>query len=155
MDNATNLILDYSLIQATETGRSVTMETEGLRRCLTHVLDSGVQVLSIATDLMKKTYPYIEHQYDMWHLTKGVTKQLTKHGKAKHCEKLLPWIHSISNHFWWCAQTFNSVSQATEERIAADRARFPAAMPLTIGCDFQCRSCPSGQGPAQPTISLR
>ena len=57
MDNATNLILDYSLIQVTETGRSVTMETEGLRRCLTHVLDSGVQVLSIATDLMKKTYP--------------------------------------------------------------------------------------------------
>ena len=50
MDNATDLIIDYSLIQVTETGSSVTMETEGLRRCLTHVLDSGVQVLSIATD---------------------------------------------------------------------------------------------------------
>ena len=31
----------------------------------------------------------------------------TINGKTKHCEKLLPWIHSISNHLWWCAQTCN------------------------------------------------
>ena len=27
--------------------------------------------------------------------------------KTKKCEKLLPWIQSITNHLWWCAQTCN------------------------------------------------
>ena len=37
MDNATDLILDYSLVQVTETGSSVTMEKEGVEHCLTNV----------------------------------------------------------------------------------------------------------------------
>ena len=110
--NATDLILDYSLVQVTETGSSVTMEKEGLERCLTNVLGKDVLVKSITTDrhtgvsaLLKRKYPTIDHQYDVWHLAKSIVKKLTKAGKTKKCNALLPWIHSISNHLWWSAQT--------------------------------------------------
>ena len=36
---STGLILDYSLVQVTETGISVAMEKEGLQRCINYVLD--------------------------------------------------------------------------------------------------------------------
>ena len=83
-----------------------------MRRCLDKLLDQGVDIISLATDrhtgvtfLMKKSYPHIEHQYDVWHLAKSVTKKLTKKAQAKHCGQLFPWIQSISNHLWWAAQS--------------------------------------------------
>ena len=67
MDSATDLILDYSLVHVSETGSSVAMEKEGLRRCL-EKLTQGVDILSVATDrhtgvasLVKKCCSYIEH----------------------------------------------------------------------------------------------
>ena len=75
MHSATDLIL----VQVTETGSSVAMEKDGLRRCLDKVLAQGVEITSIATDrhvgvasLMKKEYSFIDHQYDVWHLSKIV-----------------------------------------------------------------------------------
>ena len=63
------------------------MKKEGLRRCLESLLVNGVQILSIATDryrgmgsLMKREYPYIGHQCDVWHLAKSVLKKLTQKG---------------------------------------------------------------------------
>ena len=112
MDNVTDLIIDYSLVQMTETGSSVAMEKEGLDRCLSNVLANDIQVQSITTDrhtsataLLKKKYPDVVHYYDVWHLAKSVTKKLTKAANRKDCKQLLPWIHSISNHLWWSAQT--------------------------------------------------
>ena len=114
MDSATDFILDYSLVQVTETGSSVAMEKEGLRRCLEKLLAQGVDITSIATDrhtgvasLMKKDYSFIDHQYDVWYILKSVTKKVTKKAKSKHCGQLYPWIQSISNHLWWAAQTCN------------------------------------------------
>ena len=81
MDSATDLILDYSLVQVSETGSSVALEKEGLNRSLDKLMNQGVDILSVATDrhtgvafLMKKCYSYIEHQYDVWHIAKSVTK---------------------------------------------------------------------------------
>ena len=123
MDSATDLILDYSLIQVSEVGSSVAMEKEGLRRCLDKLLTQGVTITSIATDrhtgvasLMKKEYSFIDHQYDVWHMAKSVTKKLTKKAKAKHCGQLYPWIQSISNHLWWAAQTCKSDAQLLVEK---------------------------------------
>ena len=82
MDSATDLILDYSLVHTSETGSSVAMEKEGLRHCLDKLLDQGVDIISLAKDrhtgetsLMKTSYLHIEHQYDVWHLAKSVTKK--------------------------------------------------------------------------------
>ena len=123
MDSASDLILDYKLIQSSETGSSVAMEKEGLRRCLNYLLDRDVSIDTIATDrhrgvgaLMKSDYPSINHQYDVWHLAKSVVKQLTQKGKQRKCEQLLPWIQSISNHLWWAAQTCNGDAQLLTEK---------------------------------------
>ena len=123
MDSATDLILDYKLIQSSETGSSVAMEKEGLRRSLNYLLERNVSINTIATDrhkgvgaLMKSEYPYNSHQYDVWHMAKGVVKQLTQKGKLKHCERLLLWMQSISNHLWWAAQTCNGDAQLLTEK---------------------------------------
>ena len=50
MDSATDLILDYRLIQLSETGSSVAMEKEGLRQSLNYLLEQGVSIITIATD---------------------------------------------------------------------------------------------------------
>ena len=71
-----------------------------------------VNISTVVTDkhtgvasVMKTDYPHIDHQYDVWHLAKSVTKKLGKKAKAKHCGQLFPWIHFIFNHLWWSAQT--------------------------------------------------
>ena len=123
MNSVSDLILDYNLVQSTETGSSVAMVKEGLQRCLDNLLARDVQILSIATDihrgvgaLMKQEYPFIEHQFDVWHLVENVVKKLTQKGKQKHCEQLLPWIQSISNHLWWSAQTCNGDAQLLTDK---------------------------------------
>jgi solute carrier family 8 (sodium/calcium exchanger) len=50
---------------------------------------------------MQKNYPEIKHQYDIWHVSKGVVKKLAKNGEQKPCRKLMPRIQSASNHLWW------------------------------------------------------
>lgn len=115
MDSATGLILDYSLVQVTETGSSVAMKKEGLQRGLSHVLIKlDLPIAILATDrryaitaLMKASYPNINHQFDVWHLSKSVTKRLVKVGNEKGHSDILPWIKSISNHLWWSAETCN------------------------------------------------
>ena len=121
MDSATDLILDYKLIQSSETGSSV-VEKEGLRQSLNYLLEQDVSVNTIATDrhrgmgaVMKTNYPYITCQYDVWHMAESV-KQLIQKGKLKHCEWLLPWIQSISNHIWWAVQICNGDAQLLTEK---------------------------------------
>ena len=78
------------------------MEKEGLRCYLDKLLSQGVEIASVATDrhtgvasLMKKEYPFTDHQYDVWHLAKSVTKN-NQEATAKYCGQLYPWIQSIS-----------------------------------------------------------
>lgn len=114
MDCDTGFIVDYSLVQVTETGTSVDMDKEGLRRCLLTVREGlNLEIATLATDrhcqitaFMKADYPNINHQYDVWHLAK-CQKKLSKAGLKKGHDALMPWIQSISNHLWWSAKTCN------------------------------------------------
>ena len=61
-------------------GSSVAMEKEVLR-CIDKLLTQGVIITSIATDrhtgvasLMNKEYSFVDHQYDVWHMAKSITK---------------------------------------------------------------------------------
>ena len=72
MDSATDLISDYKLIQSSETGSSVAMEKEGLRRSLNYLLERNVSINTIATDRHKGvgsqnilTFP-ISMMYGIW-----------------------------------------------------------------------------------------
>ena len=53
---------------------------------------------------LKKNYPEICHQFDVWHKSKGIKKKLFKAAKKRANTDLMPWIRSTVNHFWWhCA----------------------------------------------------
>ena len=52
----------------------------------------------------------------MWHLSKWVTKKLTKKAKKKGNEPLSKWIKCVSNHLWWCSQTCGGNAETLRER---------------------------------------
>ena len=58
----------------------------------------------------------MDHQFDVWHLAKSVTKKLTEKAKKKDRGDLFPWIKSVSNHLWWCADTFNGDKELLREK---------------------------------------
>ena len=68
MDSATDLNLDYKLIQSSETGSYVAVEKEGLRRSANYLLEEDISIIAIATDrhwgvgsLMKSDNSHISH----------------------------------------------------------------------------------------------
>ena len=76
MDEATGHIIDFSLVQVSEVSSSNAMENEGCQRSLKKVMNQNVKIRSLATDRhttitaeMRKKYPSIIHQYDVWHLS--------------------------------------------------------------------------------------
>ena len=112
LDESTKKVIDFSVVQVTEVISSNAMEYEGCRRTLNFLLDKEVPIRCLTTDRhttvtarMKSDHPSIKHQYDVWHLSKWVTKKLTKKAKTKKFAELMPWIQAISNHLWWCAAT--------------------------------------------------
>jgi hypothetical protein len=122
MDQATSLIAIYQLVQVSEVSSSVAMEKEGLICCLDR-LTSEFDIQTLATDrhlhipaLMKKSYPTINHQFDVWHVSKGITKKLVKGGSTRHCGAVLPWVKSVSNHLWWCIQTCDGDAEILREK---------------------------------------
>ena len=114
MDMTTSLIVDQQLVSLNEdkVHSSVAMEKIALERSLEFVLASGLKIDTLATDrhigvqsLMKNKYPEINHQFDVWHFAKNVTKRLHLKAQKKDAAELMPWIHSVSNHLYWCSQS--------------------------------------------------
>ena len=87
------------------------MEKEAFFRSLS-CLQQDFVIVQIATDchvqirsLLTKIFPSIDHQFDVWHLTKSVLKKLIAKGKTKGNEDIFLLIKSITNHLWWCSQS--------------------------------------------------
>ena len=78
----TRQIVDVLLVQVSEVKNANHMEPEELRRSLHQVLkEDGLSVGTLATDrhimvgsLMKKEFPHVTHQYNVWHVAKRSTK---------------------------------------------------------------------------------
>ena len=112
IDQDSDKIVEFQIVQVSEVTSSNAMEREGFKRCMENIQNRGAQVKVVATDRhisiksdMKKNFPDVEHQFDVWHLAKSITKKLTEKAKKKDCNELSPWIKSVSNHLWWCADT--------------------------------------------------
>ena len=123
MDETSGKIVDFSLVHVSEVSSSNAMENEGCQRSLNKVIAQNVKIRSLTTDRhtqitseLRKKYPSIIHQYDVWHLSKWVTKKLTKKAKKKGNEILLKWVQSVSNHLWWSAQTCNRDPEVLHEK---------------------------------------
>ena len=123
MDENSEKIVDFSLVHVGEVSSSNAMENEGCQRSLNHLLRKKIKIRSLTTDRhtqitseLRKKYPNIIHQYDIWHLSKWVTKKLCKKAKKKGNEQLSKWIQAVSHHLWWSAQTCNGDPELLQEK---------------------------------------
>ncbi|XDV25389.1 hypothetical protein PO909_029312 [Leuciscus waleckii] len=119
MDLETNTIVDVQLVQSNEVGGSYHMEKEGLKRSLDFLDARGVTLDCIVTDRHPQIKKFLRERnvnqfYDVWHIEKGISKQLENICKLKGCEKLHNWLRSIKNHIYWTAKS----SSNGPERVA-------------------------------------
>ncbi|XP_060072662.1 uncharacterized protein LOC132552497 [Ylistrum balloti] len=64
---------------------------------------------------MKEEHPDVKHHFDVWHVSKGVTKNLETCAKKKDGEPTRQWTKSIGNHMYWSAI---SAGNDGEEKLA-------------------------------------
>ncbi|ELU14242.1 hypothetical protein CAPTEDRAFT_191711 [Capitella teleta] len=100
-------ILSMELVDVAEVPNSAHMETEGLKRCIASIEAENISIGTITTDqhmtvqkIMRTEYPKIDHQLDLWHVSKNLTKKMTAKAKQRGMEELGDWIRCISNHLW-------------------------------------------------------
>nr|XP_033487569.1 vomeronasal type-2 receptor 1-like [Epinephelus lanceolatus] len=111
MEDTTKEIILFELVQVTKASSSAAMEPVGFRRWLDYLLEEGVEVEVVTTDrspsirkIMREDYPDIHHEFDIWHVVKGLMKKLLAVSNRKDNRDLQPWIKSICNHLWYaCA----------------------------------------------------
>uniref|UniRef100_A0A672G4W7 THAP-type domain-containing protein n=1 Tax=Salarias fasciatus TaxID=181472 RepID=A0A672G4W7_SALFA len=112
LDAQSSKVVDFNVVSVTDVKNSNAMELKGFKGTLKNIQDKEVRISTISTDRhpqivkeMKVNNPDISHEFDPWHVAKGVSKKLTAEAKRKGCEDLGAWIPSIINHLWWSAQT--------------------------------------------------
>ncbi|KAL1276201.1 hypothetical protein QQF64_035824 [Cirrhinus molitorella] len=112
MDDMTDKIVHFELVQVTEASSSVAMEPVGFKRAVNTLQQHGITVDVLTTDrspsirkIMRVEYPQIHHEFDIWHVVKGLSKKLCSMSRYKGNKELQPWIRSICNHLWYCCAT--------------------------------------------------
>ena len=85
MDMSSGMIVESELVHVSQADNSSSMEKRGLRTVLERLQDAAITVSRLATDgniqvtaMMKKEWPHIDHQFDVWHFAKIITKSSTK-----------------------------------------------------------------------------
>jgi hypothetical protein len=108
MDNATNKILHFSMKQCGPDLKSANMEKVALIDCLEYMEEKELTISILATDrhasiakMMRTSYPDIDHQYDVWHMAKSISKKLRKKTEKKCNRPIGPWIKAVVNHLWF------------------------------------------------------
>lgn len=73
------LIFCWFVSQVTETSSSVSMEPVGFKRAVNRIQDEGIKINVVTTDrspsirkIMRVDYPDIHHEFDIWHVVKGM-----------------------------------------------------------------------------------
>lgn len=121
LDSDSHLIVAQKTVSVTDVKNSYWLEIEGLIHTLQQLKDHEVKISHLATDrhpgvqkLMREDddYKLISHQYDLWHIVKGVKKKIS----ASKCAELMVWARAISNHLWYCAATCNGDASLLKEK---------------------------------------
>ena len=102
MEQSSDKILDFQLIQVSEVANSPAMEKVGLERCLQKLSTAEVTVQTLATDrhlqitnFIENDHAHIKHEFDVWHFAKAVTKRLS----AKTNKKIVNTLFNGSNPY--------------------------------------------------------
>ncbi|XP_040189237.1 uncharacterized protein LOC120920891 [Rana temporaria] len=111
MDLFTKKIVDFDVVQVSQTTSSVAMEKLGFTNCLDRIIEK-FDVQFVGTDrhtgirkLMatKEKYKKIEHQFDTWHYVKNINRKLLQLAKKSINKGLLPWVRPVLLHFYFCS----------------------------------------------------
>ncbi|CAM4299189.1 unnamed protein product [Leuciscus chuanchicus] len=127
IDLETNTVVDVQLVQSNEVGGSYHMEKEGLKRGLDFLDARGVTLDCVVTDRHPQIQKFLRERnvnqfYDVWHIEKGISKQLEKVCKLKGCEKIHKWLYSINNHiFWTAASSSRTLPYFKLERVLSNK----------------------------------
>ncbi|XP_063049438.1 uncharacterized protein LOC134445044 isoform X2 [Engraulis encrasicolus] len=121
---STQEIVHFELLQVTEAGSSVAMESQGFRRGLNHLIyNVGLPIDLIATDrapsvrkIMREEYQNIRHEFDTWHVAKGLQKKLLALANKKGNQDLGGWLQAILNHFWFCCSSSDGNAEELKRR---------------------------------------
>ncbi|KAI8493287.1 hypothetical protein Bbelb_292910 [Branchiostoma belcheri] len=113
MEEQRKYIVDFQLVQVSETTSSQAMEKMGFLRSLEFLQNEGMSIECIATDrhvgiraaLKQRQYRDIDHQFDIFHMAKSVNKKLAAHANTRNKKDLFPWLKAVSTHLWWCSKT--------------------------------------------------
>ena len=112
MNTDINKIVDFFVVHVSTAGNSSRMEKKGLQTLLERL--NNIKFTTLTTDrhiqiraFLKKEYPDILHQFDVWHFGKSIKKNLSSISKKKENENLGKWIKAIVNHLWWCCASGN------------------------------------------------
>ncbi|XP_073726206.1 uncharacterized protein [Misgurnus anguillicaudatus] len=112
MDESNKQIVAFELMQVSQASSSVAMEPLAFKKGLEKILDEGIDVKVVTTDrhpsirkIMREEYPQIIHQFDPWHVAKGLKKKLVAASNRKENKDLATWVRSVSNHMWWSCCT--------------------------------------------------
>ena len=123
MNSDTGEIMDFHVSHVSIAGNSQRMELDGLKNLIYEFEANGLEIESLTTDrhkmvraYLRKEKPYINHQFDVWHVGKNILKKLLKEAKRKSCRDLAAWIKSIVNHFWWCCASCNGNATEMKEK---------------------------------------
>ena len=83
--------------------KSVSVATEDMASNAIVSNDHGYAIKEslLSPSHQQSTYATVKHQYDLWHIVKGVKKKLAKRKIAA----LSAWIKAVANHLWYCAAT--------------------------------------------------
>ncbi len=111
LDTATEKIVNYELVQVTQTGTSQAMEKYGFCKTVDGLLEEGVSIGTLVTDrhvgirsVMRKHYSHINHQFDVYHIANNIRKKLTELARLKKHATLAPWMKSVQNHIWFSSR---------------------------------------------------
>ena len=113
MGQKSKKIITTQLVHVNEAGSSNGCEKEGFKRCLAELESDKIQIDLLATDRHPGITKFMderkkeEYEYDLWHVTKSIKKDLSKKMKKKGCAAIGPWIKCITNHLWWASENCN------------------------------------------------
>ncbi|XP_073725194.1 uncharacterized protein [Misgurnus anguillicaudatus] len=121
---STNEIIHFELLQVTEASSSVAMESQGCRRGLNHLIfNEGLDIDLITTDrapsvlkIMREEFHMIHHEFDTWHVAKGIKKKLLALANKKENRELQGWLRSILNHFWFSCSSCGGSAEELKRR---------------------------------------
>ena len=83
MDTHTNKVLCFNIVHIKEVTSSNAMKKEGFIRCIDEIENHQLSIQTVSTDrhasvkkpMQTKTYAHISHQFDPWHIAKGILKK--------------------------------------------------------------------------------